>query len=125
MPWSGNFPATSSGSLRISAPATTSSSHINRCFETPLGAQETGYVALEATRGKPEHGLPCVAKIKVDVVPQSRIDGIRDDEASIVAETCARLIGNVTIRRGGAAPRPARPGRHRLAGADRHGTVAI
>ena len=83
---------------------------INRCFETPLGAQETGYVALEATRGDSEHGLPCVAKIKVDVAPQSRIDGIRDDEASIVAETCARLIGNVTIRRAGAAPRLLAPG---------------
>jgi CRISPR-associated exonuclease Cas4 len=84
--------------------------YINRCFEVPLGAQETGYVALEATRGNSEHGLPCVAKIKVDVVPRSRIDGIRDDEASIVAETCARLIGNVTIRRAGAAPRLLAPG---------------
>lgn len=79
--------------------------HVNRCFETPLGAQEVGYVPLEATRGAPEHGLPCVAKIKVEVVPQSRIDGIRDDEASVVAETCARLIGNLTIRRGEAPPR--------------------
>ena len=102
-----------------------SSQHINRCFEAPLGAQETGYVALEATRGDAEHGLPCVAKIKVEVVPQSRIDGIRDDEASIVAETCARLIGNVTIRRAGAAPRLLAPGRHCLAGAHRQGAVAI
>jgi CRISPR-associated exonuclease Cas4 len=73
--------------------------HINRCFEAPLGAQATGYVPLESTREKAEHGLPCVAKIKVEVIPQSRGDGIRDDEATIVAETCARLIGNITIRR--------------------------
>jgi CRISPR-associated exonuclease Cas4 len=77
--------------------------HVNRCFETPLGAQEVGYVPLEGTRGAPEHGLPCVAKIKVEVVPQSRVDGIRDDEARVIAETCARLIGNLTIRRGQAS----------------------
>jgi CRISPR-associated exonuclease Cas4 len=79
--------------------------HVNLCFEAPLGTQETGYVPLEPTRGKPEHGLPCVAKVKVDVIPQSRVDGIRDDEATIVAETCARLIGNLKIRRGDAPPR--------------------
>jgi CRISPR-associated exonuclease Cas4 len=73
--------------------------HINRCFQTPLGSQEAGYVALEATRKKAEHGLPCVAKIKVDVVPESRVDDIRDEEARIVAETCARLIGNIMVRR--------------------------
>jgi CRISPR-associated exonuclease Cas4 len=74
--------------------------YVDGCFQMPLGAQEAGYVALEPTRGAPEHGLPCVAKIKVDVVPQTRVDNIRDEEARIVAETCARLIGNVSIRRG-------------------------
>jgi CRISPR-associated exonuclease Cas4 len=73
--------------------------HVNRCFETPLQGQEMGYVALEATRQKAEHGLPCVAKVRVDVVPDSRVDDIRDVEAQVVAETCARLIGNVRIRR--------------------------
>jgi CRISPR-associated exonuclease Cas4 len=34
----------------------------------------------------------------VDVIPQSRIDDIRDEEARIVAETCVRLIGNLKIR---------------------------
>jgi CRISPR-associated exonuclease Cas4 len=75
--------------------------HINRCFETPLQNQETGYVALEATRERAEHGLPCVAKVKVDVVPQSRVEDIRDVEALVVAETCTRLIGNVRVRRAG------------------------
>ena len=73
--------------------------HVNRCFETPLQGQEMGYVALEATRQKAEHGLPCVAKVRVDVVPDSRVDDIRDVEAQVVAETCARLMGNVRIRR--------------------------
>jgi CRISPR-associated exonuclease Cas4 len=72
--------------------------HINRCFATPLLSQETGYVALEATREQAEHGLPCIAKIRVDVVPESRVDDIRDAEAAIVAETCARLIGNLRMR---------------------------
>jgi CRISPR-associated exonuclease Cas4 len=34
----------------------------------------------------------------VDVIPQSRVDDIRDEEARIVAETCARLIGNIKTR---------------------------
>ena len=73
--------------------------HVNRCFETPLQSQETGYVALEATRPDAEHGLPCVAKVRVDVVPDSRVDDIRDVEATVVAETCAHLIGNIRVRR--------------------------
>lgn len=71
--------------------------HINRCFEAPLQGQETGYVALEATRHRADHGLPCVAKVRVDVPPDSRVNEIREVEARVVAETCARLIGNVRI----------------------------
>ena len=73
--------------------------HINDCFRAPLGAQEAGYVELESTRDDAEHGLPSVAKIKIDIVPQSRVDDIRDEEARIVAETCARLIGNIVLKR--------------------------
>ena len=73
--------------------------HINRCFEAPLHGQETGYVALEATRHRADHGLPCVAKVRVDVPPDSRVNEIREVEARVVAETCARLIDNVRIRR--------------------------
>jgi CRISPR-associated exonuclease Cas4 len=72
--------------------------HINQCFQTPLQGQESGYVALEPTRKGAEHGLPGVVKVKVDVIPQSRVDDIRDEEARIIAETCARLIGNLQIR---------------------------
>jgi CRISPR-associated exonuclease Cas4 len=73
--------------------------HINNCFRAPLQTQEAGYVELESTRDHAEHGLPCVAKIKIDIVPQSRVDDIRDEEARIVAETCVRLIGNLTLKR--------------------------
>jgi CRISPR-associated exonuclease Cas4 len=75
--------------------------HVNLCFRTPLERQESGYVALEATRGSAEHGMAGVAKIKVDVMPQARIEDIRDEEAQVVAETCSRLIGNLKIRRSG------------------------
>jgi CRISPR-associated exonuclease Cas4 len=77
--------------------------YVDLCFQTPLGAQEAGYVALEPTRGAPDHGLPCVVKMMVDVLPQTRVDNIRDEEARIVAETCACLIGNIAIRRRGEA----------------------
>jgi len=73
--------------------------HINQCFQTPLQGQESGYVALEPTRKGAEHGMPGVVKVKVEVIPQSRVDDIRDEEAKIVAATCARLIGNLKIRR--------------------------
>jgi CRISPR-associated exonuclease Cas4 len=56
-------------------------------------------VELESTRDDAEHGLPSVAKIRIDIVPRSRVDDIRDKEARIVAETCARLIGNVVLKR--------------------------
>jgi CRISPR-associated exonuclease Cas4 len=72
--------------------------HINLCFAVPLGSQESGYVALEGTRGSAQHGLPCVAKVTVEIPPDTRVDEIRDEEARIVAETCARLIGNLNVR---------------------------
>jgi CRISPR-associated exonuclease Cas4 len=84
--------------------------HINHCFRAPLEAQEAGYVELESTRGDAEHWLPCVAKIKVDIIPQTRVDDIRDEEARIVAETCARLIGNVVLRRSASEGRLLTPG---------------
>jgi CRISPR-associated exonuclease Cas4 len=69
--------------------------HINDCFRAPLGAQEAGYVELESTRDDAEHGLPSVAKIKIDIVPQSRVDDIRDEEARIVAEKARKRRRNV------------------------------
>jgi CRISPR-associated exonuclease Cas4 len=72
--------------------------HINRCFAEPLAAQESGYVALQGTLGSAQHGLPCVAKVTVEIPPQTWVDEIRDEEARTVAEICARLIGNVQVR---------------------------
>ena len=73
--------------------------HINRCFATPLSARnQPGYVELAPTLDPPDHDLPCAAKITIDLPPDSRAAQIREAEAEAVADLCARLIGNVTIR---------------------------
>jgi CRISPR-associated exonuclease Cas4 len=82
--------------------------HINFCFEAPLQAQGTGYVALQPTRGVAAHGLPSVVKVKIDTV--ARVGDMREEEARIVAEACARLIGNISIGRNGGERRPLAPG---------------
>jgi CRISPR-associated exonuclease Cas4 len=72
--------------------------HVNRCFEQRLSSQEAGYVALRSTRTDVEDGPPCVAKVSVQLPPETRVDGSRDEEARVVAEVCARLIGNVEVK---------------------------
>jgi CRISPR-associated exonuclease Cas4 len=73
--------------------------YINSCFAAPLsGMGQPGYVALAPTMDPPDHGLPCVAKITIDVPPDSRPAQIRDAEAEAVADLCTRLIGNVNVR---------------------------
>ena len=66
--------------------------HVNLCFRDRLGKQAPGYVALEFTLGQAEHGLPCVAKVTVQVSPQSKVELIREEEARTVAEICAQLM---------------------------------
>jgi CRISPR-associated exonuclease Cas4 len=71
--------------------------NVNSWVATPLsGRGQPGYVALAPTIEQPDHNLPCVAKIRIDVPPDSRPAQIRDAEAEAVAELCARLIGNLT-----------------------------
>jgi len=85
--------------------------HINRCFAIPLsGMGQPGYVALTPTIDKPDHDLPCAAKIRIDVPPDSRPAQIRDAEAEAVAEICARLIGNLGIRHDNGDVAPLSPG---------------
>ena len=73
--------------------------HVNRCFAQPLsGIGQPGYVALTPTIPAPDHGLPCVAKVTIDVPPEPRAEEIRDAEAAAIAEICARLIGNMKVR---------------------------
>jgi ATP-dependent exoDNAse (exonuclease V) beta subunit len=84
--------------------------HVNLCFRERLGKQAPGYVALESTLGQAEHGLPCVAKVTVQVSPQSKVEFIREEEARTVAEICAQLIGNIRVRRSDGRVGPLVPG---------------
>jgi CRISPR-associated exonuclease Cas4 len=72
--------------------------HVNRCFEEKLSSQEAGYVALRGTRPPAKGGFRCVAKVKVQLPPDTRVDSSRDEEARVVAEVCARLIGNIEVK---------------------------
>jgi CRISPR-associated exonuclease Cas4 len=85
--------------------------HINRCFEAPLsGRGQPGYVALAPTIDPPEHHLPCAATITIDLRRDSGPAQIRDAEAEAVAEVCARLIGNVSVRDDNGSLAPLSPG---------------
>lgn len=84
--------------------------HVNSCFEEKLSAQEAGYVSLRSTRNEAEHGFPCVAKVSIQLPPETRVDSSRDEEASVVAELCARLIGNVELKLNNRGSRRLAPG---------------
>jgi CRISPR-associated exonuclease Cas4 len=85
--------------------------HINSCFAAPLsGRNQPGYVALTPTLDPPDHDLPCVAKIAMELPPHARLSDIRDAEAEAVAEVCARLIGNVDVRDDDGVLAPLTPG---------------
>lgn len=84
--------------------------HINDCFEGPLAAQQAGYVALGGTRDDADHGFPCVTKVSVDLLPNTRVDSSRDEEARVVAEICSRLIGNVELKLNDGSSRRLTPG---------------
>jgi ATP-dependent exoDNAse (exonuclease V) beta subunit len=86
-------------------------SHINRCFEGPLsGEGQPGYVPLSPTIATGGQDFPCVARITVDLPPASNAGAIRDAEAEAVAEVCARLIGNLHIRKADGLSEPLRAG---------------
>lgn len=76
--------------------------HVNACFE-PVFAKpsQPRYVALGPTLFEASHPLPCVARFTVEVATEGRIyaEMFREAEAERVADICATLIGNVSIRR--------------------------
>lgn len=73
--------------------------YINHCFEAPLsGPGQPGYVPLVATVKEPDHDLPCAVKITVDHAMDPRSGQIRDAEAAVIADVCARLVGNLMVR---------------------------
>lgn len=84
--------------------------YVNRSFAEPLGKQAPGYVPLDSSLGAPEHGMPCVMKVTVRIGERSKANYIRDTEAQVVAEICAKLIGNARVRRSNNEVAPAVPG---------------
>lgn len=85
--------------------------HVNSCFEAVLSrADQPGYVELSPTIDEVEGGLPCTAKVTIELPPGARIDEQRDAEAQIVADICSRLIGAVEIDRADGSRSPLKQG---------------
>ncbi|RVK33830.1 UvrD-helicase domain-containing protein [Sinorhizobium meliloti] len=85
--------------------------HVNRCFAGPLGSRhQPGYVPLTETLADPEHGMPCAARITIDLPPDPRSAEIREAEAEAVADLCARLVGNLRVSDENGNEAPLRPG---------------
>lgn len=88
---------------------------VNARFEEPLGRLgQPGFTALDAFRPDPGEG-PCVAALDVPTPPSGErgpgASVVRQSEAEMVAEYCARMIagGTVSDRKTGKR-RPCRPG---------------
>lgn len=74
--------------------------HVNARFTTVLSqTDQPGYVALSHTLEPPDHGLPCIAKLTIDVPQDANAAVQRDTEADAVADICEQLIGAVEIHR--------------------------
>ncbi|MGB3387637.1 MAG: UvrD-helicase domain-containing protein [Pseudaminobacter sp.] len=76
--------------------------HVNACFEPVFAkASQPRYVALAPTLFEAPHPLACVARFTVEVATEGRIyaEMFREAEAERVADICAALIGNVSIKR--------------------------
>jgi ATP-dependent exoDNAse (exonuclease V) beta subunit len=74
---------------------------VNTCFE-PVLAPTRGqpeYVHLTATLPGADHGLPCAATVRIDLPPDPKAATQREEEASLVAQMCRRLIGSLRVRR--------------------------
>lgn len=84
--------------------------HVNSCFSGPLSEPgQPGYVDLAPTVEASAGGLPCVAKLSLDVRTLSAGQQ-RDAEAEAVAAVCRRLVGAIDVRRSDEMRTPLRPG---------------
>ncbi|WP_404926227.1 UvrD-helicase domain-containing protein [Mesorhizobium sp. ORM16] len=84
--------------------------HVDRVFADRLAKQQGGYAALDATVVEDPSRIQSIAKLSYDVPPDSYVNPIRDLEAQAVAELCARLVGNVWVRRSNGKVVRAEPG---------------
>jgi CRISPR-associated exonuclease Cas4 len=87
--------------------------HVNSCFESVFAkAAQPRYVALSPTIPDCSCPVPCVTRFTIQLATEGRIyaEMFREAEAEKVADICARLIGNVMIRRGDKSYSPLRQG---------------
>ena len=87
--------------------------HVNSCFESVFAkAAQPRYVALSPTIPDCSYPVPCVTRFTIQLATEGRIyaEMFREAEAEKVADICARLIGNVMIRRADKSYSPLRQG---------------
>jgi ATP-dependent exoDNAse (exonuclease V) beta subunit len=75
--------------------------YVNTCFEPVLDPTrgQPEYVHLTATLPSAEHGLPCASTVRIDLPPDPKAATQREEEASLVAQICRRLIGSLKVQR--------------------------
>ena len=85
--------------------------YVNNRFESVLShAEQPGYVPLSHTVDDSDDGLPCIAKLTIDLPLGAKADAQRDAEAAAVAEVCEGLIGAFEVTRADGSRSPLRPG---------------
>jgi CRISPR-associated exonuclease Cas4 len=87
--------------------------HVNRCFEDVFARpSQPRYVPLAPTIPDYTYPVSCVSRFTIEIYTEGRIyaEMFREAEAERVAETCARLIGNVTVTRADKSQSPLQPG---------------
>src|SRR5882724_3041671 len=87
--------------------------HVNSCFESVFAkAAQPRYVALSPTIPDCSYRVPCVTRFTIQLATEARIyaEMFREAEAEKVADICARLIGNLMIRRADKSYSPLRQG---------------
>jgi hypothetical protein len=98
-----SFPATYYGSRQIFAQDRASSNTSMNASRNRWPRKRRVTSRSEVPGDDANHEFPCVAKVSVDLLPNTPLDTSRDEEARMVAEICSRLIGKVelTLNNGG------------------------
>jgi ATP-dependent exoDNAse (exonuclease V) beta subunit len=85
--------------------------YVNAAFQPVLDADgQPHYSALTSTREGPVHGLDCVAQVTIDAGKGATSGQQRDEEASIVARICSKLVGAIDIEGEDGKPRRLKAG---------------
>lgn len=74
-------------------------SHVDQAFSERLAQQQGGYASLTSTVTEDPKRIQSIAKLSYQVPRDSYVGTIRDAEATAVADLCAKLVGNLWVRR--------------------------